>query len=50
MFGSDGGFGGADNNAFAGLLSLGSNVTNRILSFGKMAMAINGNVTLTETA
>ena len=50
MFGSDGGFGGADNNAFAGLLSLGSNVTNRILSFGKMAMAINGKVTLTEGA
>lgn len=50
MFGSDGGFGGADNNAFNGLLSLGTNITNRILSFGKMAMAINDKVTLTEGA
>lgn len=50
MFGSDGGFGGADNNAFNGLLSLGTNVTNRILSFGKMAMAINKKVDLTENA
>ena len=45
-----GGFGGADNNAFNSLLHLGSNITNKILSFGKMATAINGNVTLSEGA
>ena len=50
MMGDSGGYGGADNNMFNGLLNLGSNITNRILSFGKMSMAINGNVTLSEGA
>ena len=50
MMGDSGGYGGADNNMFNGLLNLGSNITNRILSFGKMSMAIKGNVTLSEGA
>lgn len=45
-----GGFGQGSKTYINGLMNLGSMVTNKIMSFGKMATAINGTVTASQGA